>query len=305
MISRQKKALSLIVIIVVIVPVAILLPVFFNSKNNNSKDLESGPVCYADNTESNPSSQEGSNLPQYTEQLSLSFIQQLGNLIQYNVSAVQQNETYGNGPTYTLDGRTDANFWYQVGLSWSPIGPNLEPLGRKQFVFFYEVWNVSSVQSVFPQNGFGGALNFSGPINEGDTVLLSLEIFNKNSQLTAANQVVMSARDWNTGAAANISYSAENATKFVSAPNTSFRSDLLTEWYVTSPQFCSSNKVLYSSSEFGLNSAEMCVAEVDYSNSSVIYNSCSGPMTLRGSSLVSFSYMGHTVYASPHQFVTS
>jgi hypothetical protein len=147
--------------------------------------------------------------PNYDEQLGLSFTQDFPALA-YNVTAVAQTDSNGYGPAYLLNGLTDMGYWYQVGLSWNwPYSSGSSY--NSGFNFFYEVWN-SSGNSIFPSNGGGGLSSFSGPVNQGDTVLLNLSF-------TATGQVEMLASDQNTGAQAYETYSAQGATYFAGTPS--------------------------------------------------------------------------------------
>src|SRR5450759_3430187 len=48
----------------------------------------------------------------YDEQLWLGFEQNFTSSISYNVTLRAQNDSYGYGPVYLLNGRTDAGYWY-------------------------------------------------------------------------------------------------------------------------------------------------------------------------------------------------
>src|SRR5208282_5779299 len=108
---------------------------------------------------------------------------------------------------YLLNGLTDAGYWYQVGVSWN-WSPGETP--GTGFDMNYEAWDASG-NSIFPANG-GGLVAFSGAVNNRDTVLLSL-------QFTSSDTVTMMAQDVNTGAQAQVTFSAEGATVFVGLPN--------------------------------------------------------------------------------------
>ena len=54
----------------------------------------------------------------WDEQLGLSFTQDFYS-IAYNVTAVQQADSDGYGPAYLLNGLSNSDYWYQVGLSWN------------------------------------------------------------------------------------------------------------------------------------------------------------------------------------------
>lgn len=166
----------------------------------------------------------------YDEQLWLGFANNV-TAMSYNVTAIAQNDTYGFGPGYLVNGLTNENFWYQVGLSWN--WPS-----EHGFRFFYEVWNATSKKSIFPKYG-SGKLSFTKLIRPHDVVLLSLNFRNE--------AVNMSARDWESNATASIDFSSYGAKVFVGSirPN-EYPTSLLTEWYHVLPFFCSNQAVRYS-----------------------------------------------------------
>jgi len=166
----------------------------------------------------------------YDEQLWLGFANNV-TAMSYNVTGIAQNDTYGFGPGYLVNGLTNENFWYQVGLSWN--WPS-----EHGFRFFYEVWNATSKKSIFPKYG-SGKLSFTKLIRPHDVVLLSLNFRNE--------AVNMSARDWESNATASIDFSSYGAKVFVGSirPN-EYPTSLLTEWYHVLPFFCSNQAVRYS-----------------------------------------------------------
>jgi hypothetical protein len=76
-------------------------------------------------------------------------------------------------------------------------------------------------------------MNMTGGINNGDKVLLSISVQGSN--------IVMSMKDWNTGAEAEMSFSNEGATGFegtLRSPNyVGFFSGLMTEWHHNAPYY--------------------------------------------------------------------
>ncbi|MDA4111492.1 MAG: hypothetical protein OK439_03070, partial [Thaumarchaeota archaeon] len=69
------------------------------------------------NSPSLSSSNSSLPVPNYDEQLGLTFTESFSRL-SYNVTAVEQQDSYGYGPAYLLNGLTNLGNWYQVGLSW-------------------------------------------------------------------------------------------------------------------------------------------------------------------------------------------
>ncbi|HZW56749.1 MAG TPA: hypothetical protein VFF30_10720 [Nitrososphaerales archaeon] len=219
-------------------------------------ELMSGSVCYAyDGNVTGPGG-NASHLPNVLQQFHLNFNQEFGAVLQFNVSAVEQNESLGNGPEYLLQGLTDANYWYEVGLSWNTLVT--ATFHRSGFGFIYQVWNATSNRSLFPDNATSSeGLNFSRSVKDGDIVLLSLKILPGENVSAGNNAIVkMSGYDWNTSASANASFKAFNSSIFVSKPYSNTASGLTTEWYVTNPNFCSDKKVVYSNTISPLNRPE-------------------------------------------------
>ena len=186
-------------------------------------------------------------------------------------------------------------YWYQVGLSWdwSP---------GTGFAMSYEVFN-SLGNSISPQGGGGGLTPFSGTVNVGDNVTLSLYF--------SSGDVVMLAHDVNTGASAEVTYSAEGATHFVGQPggdanSIGFFTGLMTEWYHGAPYYTNPLKVVYSTNasvtsgwlwmdEFNANDGRLVFA----ANDSALTDFTANPTLLQ-----EFSYSGTTEYADGFEFVT-
>ncbi|TMI60608.1 hypothetical protein E6H12_09920 [Candidatus Bathyarchaeota archaeon] len=188
-------------------------------------------------------SQVSSSIPpaNYDEQLGTTFTQNFAS-ITYNVTAVAQSDTNGYGPAYLLNGLGSTGYWYQVGISydWPFTAGGYNP----GFGMNYEVFD-SQGASVFPS--FGGGLS-SIQVNPGDIVLLNLYFSGRN--------VVMLARDWNTGSSASQTFSAARATSFVGltsgfANQNGFFTGLMTEWYHVDAQCISDASSILVQSEPG------------------------------------------------------
>jgi hypothetical protein len=227
----------------------------------------------------------------------------------YNVTAVAQNDTYGYGPAYLLNGLSNSGYWYQVGLSydWLYAYPNGGGYYRG-FNMNYEVFNASG-DSVFPSNGWGGLLQFSGSVNSGDSVLSCLYFSNNN--------VTMYSKDLNTGAIANKSYSDEGANYFIGSPNSAidingFFTGLMTEWYHVNPYYGNEAKVTYSNYGTALSSAWMWMDEFKLNQSNTkqrtnVWNDSAPFPVLYGfnpKQLQSFPSHGATEYSDAYEFVT-
>ena len=242
--------------------------------------------------------------PSYDEQLGMTFTQDFYSMA-YNVTAVEQTDpSSGTGPAYLLNGLSDEGYWYQVGLTWN-WNPGHTP--GTGFDFVYEVFN-STGFSVFPTNGKGGLLVFTGQVNQGDTVLLNL-------YFSATYGVVMHAEDENTGAYASETYSAEGATSFLgnssSVTNSNgFFTGLMTEWYHPDAYLSNEQEANYSSS-FALSSAWMWIDEFECSGTScsnitdLFSASTSSPVSFADpTQLQEFFTHGATEFSDAYEFIT-
>ena len=91
-------------------------------------------------------------IAEYDLQQGLSLTQDFSSLA-YNVSAIWPNGPDGYGPSYLLNGLTDAGYWFQVGVSYNwpySIGGYTQGFG-----FNYEVFAPNQT-SVYPAGGTGG-----------------------------------------------------------------------------------------------------------------------------------------------------
>ena len=237
----------------------------------------------------------------YDEQVGLTFTQSFTS-IEYNVTAVEQtDQTLGDGPGYLLSGLSNTGYWYQVGVSWDWNPGTIPGTG---FDFNYEVFDTAG-NSIFPTNGQGGLAVFSGPVNAGDVVLLDL-YFSSSSQ-----NVVMLARDTNTGATASEAYPNMGATFFVGLPGSvanqnGFFTGLMTEWYHGVPYYSNEAEVIYSNPATALSSAWMWMDEFNANNFQAIFSANTlTPISYNNpNNLQEFSFNGTTEYSDAYEFVT-
>jgi len=236
--------------------------------------------------------------PAYDEQLGTTFTQDFGSL-EYNVTALAQADPDGYGPGYLLNGLTPEGYWYQVGISYH--WPNSDGSYDPGFGFSYQVYGPSG-KSVYPSKGAGlGA--FSGVVDSGDSVLLSLNF--------TGSTVQMLARDWNTGASAEVSYSSEGASTFVGdafAPVDAhgFFTGLMTEWYHSAPYYGNGGRVTYTNEAVALTSAWMWIDEFESGSTalSLFDSQTPSPVTFADDQVYPFAADGATISTSAHQFVT-
>lgn len=238
--------------------------------------------------------------PTYDEQLGTTFTQSFTSLA-FNVTAVEQTDpSSGEGPAYLLNGLGNSGYWYQVGVSWN-WNPGTTP--GTGFDMNYEVFNTQGA-SVFPANGNGGLQSFSGPVNQGDSVLLNMYF--------SSGGVVMLVHDWNTGASASVTFSAEGSTSFKGdangvANNNGYFTGLMTEWYHSQPYTSNVKEVVYSESNLALTSAWMWMDEYNPNNlQSVFANSSLSALTFTSAptKLQEFASNGATEYMDAYEFVT-
>jgi Divergent InlB B-repeat domain len=238
--------------------------------------------------------------PTYDEQLGASFTQNFTSLA-YNVTAIAQTDADGYGPAYLLNGLAPTGYWYQAGVSyhWPDSNGGYDP----NFGFSYEVYNAAG-KTTYPSGGGAGLGSFSGVVRSGDSVLLSLAFVGPD--------VVMSAKDWATGASASASYSSEGASTFVGdtvSPTDvrGFFTGLMTEWYHVDPYYGNEGQVTYSNDAVALTAAWMWIDEFQGMSTapSLFNNQTQSPVVLSsGGQVQPFSADGASMYISAHEFVT-
>jgi hypothetical protein len=231
----------------------------------------------------------------YDEQVGITFTQNFTSL-EYNVTAVEQiDPTLGTGPGYLLSALSNIGYWYQVGVSWD-WSPGIG------FAMSYEVFD-SVGNSIFPTDGGGGLLAFSGPVNAGDNVNLHLYF--------SSGQVVMVAEEVETGANAQVTYTAVGGTEFVGQPDgdatsIGFFTGLMTEWYHGEPYYANLQEVNYTS-DVPLSSAWMWMDEFNANNGQLVFASNATALSTFGANptqLQEFSYGNITEYADASEFIT-
>ena len=230
----------------------------------------------------------------YDEQIGMTFTQPFTD-ISYNVTAVQQTDSDGYGPGYLLNGVTDGGYWYQIGISydWPGTAGYVPGWGVN-----YEVWDRAG-NSVFPTDGGGGLANLTGPVNDGDKVLLGLRF--------SGGLVQMTVKDWNTGASGSEPYQAFGSTFIglaaASDPNGYF-SGPMTEWYHVNPYYATDRAVVYDNPKTALASADVWVDEFDSNSLTLVFGS-DQPFTFTNpGQFLSFSTNGAEIHADAYTFIT-
>jgi hypothetical protein len=220
--------------------------------------------------------------------------------LEYNVTAVIQTDTtLDTGPAYLLNGLSNVGYWYQVGVSWNWSPGDTPGTG---FDMNYEVFDPGQ-NSVFPTNGGGGVQAFSGTVEGGDTVTLNLYFKSPN--------VVMLAVDANTGAFANVTYSAEGATYFAGSPSAVANSNgyftgLMNEWYHGNPFYANGKQVTFSDPQYALISAWMWMDEFNSNTLKDIFSSTTpSPVSYSNPNVLQkFSYNGTLEFSDAYEFIT-
>ena len=176
----------------------------------------------------------GPTTPAYLQEYWLGFYQNFTS-INYNVTAVEQTDLQGYGPAYLLNGLTDQNVWYQVGIAWK-----LANRTASSFEMVYKVWNASTASPLLPASGPAfGSVPMTG-LSAGGKVLLSLSFGN--------GTVVMSTYDWGSGLRRSVAFSSFGASIFgyFQYVPSHFRSSLMVQWYHIIPYTCTSSRVVFS-----------------------------------------------------------
>ncbi|MCL5094852.1 MAG: hypothetical protein M1168_02630 [Candidatus Marsarchaeota archaeon] len=163
------------------------------------------------------------------------FFQNNATHLNINVKAIAQTEnsnlSSGYGPAYLLNGLTNNGYWYQVGLGYNfNYTDNKNVDNYSGFRLIYEVWNSSTGKPLNIGCGDQACVkNFTGVVNNNDTILLNMSIVRDN--------VILSAYDTNTTARSpTINITSYGASFFTSKPFTSksidmeYFSGLMTEW---------------------------------------------------------------------------
>jgi len=254
------------------------------------------PLGFPRSGQSRPLASLASAAP-YDEQVGVTFTQDFSKLA-FNVTAVAFSDPDGVGPGYLVNGLTDYGYWYQVGLSynWPYTLGGFNPGFRMNF----EVFDNTGV-SFDPSSGGGGLKPFNGPVNPGDTVLLSLSF--------ASGSVVMRAMDWQTGAVSSHSYRANGST-FVGLQSSlssplGFFTGLMTEQYHSSPYYGTGLPVTYNETGVTLSSAWMWMDEWNTdTGQSVFRDNTTRRVQLDNSASQYFSSNGTAEIANAHGLVT-
>jgi hypothetical protein len=299
---KKFSRIVIIFIILAVLGVGLVYDAYSSTFDNGSIQTSStilttnniGSFCYG-KTGSTETASQGTLSPMYIENLGLVFSQNMSE-IDYNVSAVAQNDSYGIGPSYLVNGLTSSGLWYQAGVGWDLTNPTGGIYHG--FTFVFEVWNGTT--SIFPPQGGSGIEPFSTNVSSGDIVQIALSFQNGN--------VLMAAHNWNTSASANITYTAAGDSQFVAGPPGTENSEILMEWHLPAPYFCNNTgKVIFSNFDNPLSSAWMCISDNQVTNygSSRIFEGCTpaaSNFSANPSAFQSFQLGGLIEYSDAYEF---
>ncbi|QXJ28023.1 hypothetical protein J5U23_00891 [Saccharolobus shibatae B12] len=212
------------------------------------------------------------------------------NLIAY-VKVISQTSDSGYGPAYLLNAITNNDWWYQIGVAynWPYTNGSFDP----GFHMIYMVWNSSGDSVIGPV-----LLSFNGNVNNGDEIMLEIEISNGN--------IVLSAYDNSTGAKAVATVNANGASSIVTDLNFlhGYITGLMTEWYHLRAYFGGELGVVYrlqyltTSFTLGINEMYLTSPPQSIASNEVAY-SVSNNYTF-----YDLSYIGAYAASNGYYFIT-
>jgi hypothetical protein len=183
-----------------------------------------------------------------------------GSSISYGVSAIAQGGNCALGFAYFVNGYLNDSgqvYWYQVGLSYDWGGGTF---GSSGWGLAYEVFGPNG-DSLYP-SAYGGAgvTSFSGPVNTGDAVVLSLSITDGSVNFTGS--------DSTTHASASQSYPSQGTSQFgggMPPQIPGYFTGVMAECYRDSSLSTSLNGVAFADEGGSQSEAGVLVEEIDFS----------------------------------------
>lgn len=292
--SYTVAAVVLVIVLLVLVSIFVVIPTTSPSRTS-ATIVNCPPTPAAATAVSAPT-------PDYDVQQVMLYAQSYAQL-SVNVTATAQCDTNGYGPSYLLNGLTNTGYWYQVGVDWNwPIQSGGYISG---FGFVSEAWAPGGYTRSSP------FVPFSGPVNDGDTVELSLSFSN--------GQVAASAVDLETGANGSATFPDHSATQFIgtqaqqsdirfSFATQGYFTGLMTEWYHVSPNYGGAQEQVTYTGTTAISSATFAVGEWNFTGGS--QNSVFSDVANNGLPVIltnqpqQFTLNGYTVSATENEFVT-
>lgn len=172
------------------------------------------------------------------EQSGIIFYNFSSNVIAYNVTAVAQNDSDGLGPSYLLNALSNTGYWYQLGLAYNWSGPGFLSVQSVALNPNATAPNKNEVTSCSGTNYDSSEYEWNEKVNPNDKVMLKLYFENQS--------VIMTEKDWNTGAFATFSFNAYGANTFVGGLNENgYFTGLMTEWYHNYTYLSGGKEVVY------------------------------------------------------------
>lgn len=222
--------------------------------------------------------------PGFNEKIGLAYTQLSTQALAYNVTAVAQSDSHGFGPAYLINGVTAQGYWYQLGLAydWTTVANE----SIKGFSVLYDVFAPNGTV-IYPSPNRGGNISMSGPIYNGDKVMLQMSFNGSN--------MTMHVRDWDTNATGKLVLNAIGDDHFVGTPESNcirvcdwfttdpngFFTGLMTEWYHLDLYHALGKETSYSPVGYAPSgnvivwAGEFCLTECGYSQYAYSYQSLS------------------------------
>lgn len=224
----------------------------------------------------------------------------------YEVDAISQSGNCQLGYAYLLNGYTNQSgsaYWYQVGLAYDWGGGTVTSSG---WGMLYEVFGPNG-GSIYPSSyGGAGIAPFSGSINTGDPVVLSLEL--------GSSGVTLSALDQATQASAKESFTQSGAQQFGAGTSPQFSgyySGLMTECYRTDSMGGGLSSTTYGDQGSSQTEAGVFVEEINFAAGRLPYlpavelpEKSQGWTTFLGGTPTSFQAYGISISYSGSSFST-
>jgi len=183
-----------------------------------------------------------------------------GSSISYQVDAIPQSGNCALGFAYFVNGYVDDSgqpYWYQVGLSYDWGAGAFASSG---WGLAFEVFGPEG-GSLYPSPyGGAGVASFSGPINSGDPVLLTLAI--------GGGSVSFTGSDSTTHASASQSYPSEGGMQFgggMPPQNPGYFTGAMTECYTDSATSTALSNVTFTNEAGSQTQAGVLVEEINFS----------------------------------------
>lgn len=220
----------------------------------------------------------------YDEQAGVTFADNFTELTAF-VVATPLTDSDGFGPAFLLNGLTDNGWWYQVGVAYNwPNGNLSSPIQGFSLVYgAYSPFGESTLPSTSASNELMAILPL---VKSGDVIRLTISL---NGSL-----VYLSARDLTSGGYSQLFYNSSGASKFIGLQEVSnkngYFTGVMTEWYRGNYGF---SDLAEGQADYWLGEpisrATLWAEEYAVQNSSIIYSSASGVLSLPNSGFTNIS----------------